>query len=65
MTKAYLEATEIPRLEKAAANVRDKLPVRLLSHLDCRASEALSVTVEDIHLGYIVAIHRYYRLASE
>jgi integrase/recombinase XerD len=52
MVKAYLEATEILRLEKAATNVRDKLVVRLLYHLGCRVSEALSLTVEDIDLQH-------------
>ena len=52
MVKAYLEATEILRLEKAATNLRDKLLVRLLYHLGCRVSEALSLTVEDIDLQH-------------
>jgi len=52
MAKAYLEATEILRLERAATNLRDKLLVRLLYHLGCRVSEALSLTVEDIDLQH-------------
>jgi integrase/recombinase XerD len=48
MAKAYLEATEIQRLEKAATNLRDKLLIRLLFHLGCRISEALALEVKDI-----------------
>jgi integrase/recombinase XerD len=50
MTKAYLEASEVERLEKAATNRRDRLLIRLLSHLGCRISEALGIKVEDIDL---------------
>lgn len=49
MTKAYLESGEIQRLEKEATNMRDKLLIRLLFHLGCRVSEALSLKVEDIN----------------
>jgi len=48
MTKAYLEPTEIERLEEAAEYLRDKLLIRLLFHLGCRISEALGITVGDI-----------------
>jgi integrase/recombinase XerD len=48
MTKAYLEAGEIQRLEKEATNMRDKLLIRLLFHLGCRISEALSLAADDI-----------------
>jgi len=51
MTKAYLEAEEIERLEGEATNLRDRLLIRLLFHLGCRVSEALSLKVEDIDLG--------------
>jgi integrase/recombinase XerD len=46
--KAYLEPSEIERLEKAAACLRDRLLIRLLFHLGCRISEALALKVEDI-----------------
>ena len=46
--KAYLEANEVYRLQKAATNLRDRLLIRLLSHLGCRISEALGITAEDI-----------------
>jgi len=46
--KAYLEPNEIEQLENAATNLRDRLLVRLLFHIGCRVSEALSSTVEDI-----------------
>jgi len=50
MGKAYLEVDELQRLEKAATNLRDRLLIRLLSHLGCRISEALDIKVEDIDL---------------
>ena len=46
--KAYLEPSEVDQLEKAAKCLRDKLLIRLLSHLACRISEALGIKVEDI-----------------
>lgn len=51
MTKAYLEAEEVERLEGKATNLRDRLLIRLLFHLGCRVSEALSLKVEDIDLS--------------
>ena len=48
--KAYLEAEEIGKLEKAATNLRDRLLITLLSHLGCRISEALGIKVEDVDL---------------
>ena len=47
MTNAYLEISEVQDLEEAATNLRDKLLIRLLFHLGCRISEALSLEVED------------------
>lgn len=46
--KTYLETEELELLEKAAANLRDRLLIRLLSHLGCRVSEAVALTVQDI-----------------
>jgi integrase/recombinase XerD len=51
MGKAYLELEEVGRLENAATNLRDRLLIRLLFHLGCRVSEALSLAVEDIDLA--------------
>ncbi len=48
MAKAYLETEEIARLEGAAGYVRDRILIRLLSHLGCRVSEALALEVKDI-----------------
>jgi integrase/recombinase XerD len=48
--KAFLDLDEVARLEKAATNLRDRLLIRLLSHLGCRISEALGIKVEDIDL---------------
>lgn len=51
MSKVYLEENEVRDLEKAATNMRDKLLIRLLFHLGCRVSEALSLKVQDIDLS--------------
>ena len=48
MIKVYLEANDIESIERVATNMRDKLLVRLLFHLGCRISEALSLSIEDI-----------------
>ena len=48
MMKAYLEPDEIARLEESAANLRDRLLIRLLFHLGCRISEALGLEVKDV-----------------
>ena len=57
--KAYLEPHEIRRLEEAAGNLRDSLLIRLLFHLGCRITEALSLTVDDIDFaqGTVTIIH--------
>ncbi len=49
--KAYLEVEETEKLESAALFVRDKIFIRLLFHLGCRVSEALSIEVKDIDFG--------------
>jgi integrase/recombinase XerD len=46
--KTYLERNEIVMMEQSATNLRDRLVVRLLFHLGCRISEALSIKVDDI-----------------
>jgi len=46
--KAYLQPEEVSEMEKAASNLRDRLLVRVLFHLGCRVSEALSLTVQDV-----------------
>lgn len=48
MTKTYIEASDIQNMERTATNMRDKLLIRLLFHLGCRISEALSLEVKDI-----------------
>ena len=49
--KAYLETDEVVTLQDAATNLRDRLLIRLLSHLGCRITEALAIGVEDIDFG--------------
>lgn len=62
--KAYLEPSEVDRLEKAATCLRDKLLIRLLSHLACRISEALALRVEDVDFaeGTVTILHLKSRL---
>ena len=57
--KTYLEPKEIDLIELAADNLRDKLLVRLLSHLGCRVSEALGIAVSDIDFdqGTVTIVH--------
>lgn len=57
--REYLDLNEISRLESVAKSPRDRLLVRILSHLGCRISEALSITVEDIDFskGEITIVH--------
>ena len=50
MMKTYLEPQELKLLEFSATNPRDRLLIRLLSHLGCRISEALAITAEDVDL---------------
>lgn len=49
--KTYLEPNEVELMEKVARCFRDRLLIRLLFHLGCRISEALSIRVEDIDFG--------------
>lgn len=49
--KAYLDTDEVLRLEGAGKYLRDRLLIRLLSHLGCRISEALGIAVDDIDFG--------------
>ena len=64
--KAYLELEEVRRLEQAATCLRDRLLIRLLFHLGCRISEALSLKVEDIDFdrGMVTILHLKSRLSA-
>ena len=46
--KAYLEPSEVEKLESAAKFVRDKLLIRLLFHSGARISEVISLEVKNI-----------------
>jgi integrase/recombinase XerD len=46
--KAYLEPSEVEKLELAAEFLRDKIIIRLLWRLGCRISEVLGITVDNI-----------------
>jgi len=48
MPKSYLEIDEVASLEEAATNLRDRLLIRLLFHLGCRITEALTLETKDI-----------------
>jgi integrase/recombinase XerD len=65
MLKAYLEIGEVVKLEEAAANLRDRLLIRLLFHLGCRISEALAIKVEDIDFtqGVVTIVHLKHRVS--
>jgi len=62
--KAYLDPAEVNSLEKVASNLRDRLLIRLLSHLGCRISEVVALTVPDIDLqqGTVIIQHLKTRL---
>jgi integrase/recombinase XerD len=62
--KTYLDTSEVVTLQNTATNLRDRLLIRLLSHLGCRVSEALAVRVEDADLdnGTITIQHLKTRL---
>ncbi len=64
MTKAYLEAQDVENIEMAATNMRDRLLIRVLFHLGCRVSEALSLSVDDVDFdqGTITIQHLKSRL---
>ena len=57
--KAYVEPDEVTLMESVTTNLRDRLLIRLLFRLDCRVSEALGLTVEDIDFtqGIVTIIH--------
>ncbi|MBU2535498.1 MAG: site-specific integrase [Chloroflexi bacterium] len=62
--KTYIEPNETTLMEKAATNLRDRLLIRMLSHLGCRISEVLGLTVQDIdfHQGTVTIQHLKARL---
>ena len=47
--KAYLDPIEVDSLEKVTGNLRDRLFIRLLSHLGCRISEVQALTIDNIN----------------
>lgn len=47
--KSYLDIADTISLEQAATNLRDRLLIRLLRYTGCRISEALGLTLDDIH----------------
>ena len=57
--KVYLDLPEIELMEQAAGCQRDRLLIRLLSHLGCRVSEALALRVCDIDFeqGTVTVLH--------
>ncbi len=63
--KAYLEPGEIALMEEATTNLRDKLLVRLLFHLGCRISEALSLKLEDIDFEHGTVTIRHLKARVE
>ena len=49
--KVYLEPSDVELLEEAAANLRDRLMIRLLFRLGCRISEILGLQVQNINFN--------------
>ncbi len=62
--RTYLEPGEISLLENAATNLRDRLLIRVLSHLGCRISEALALKADDIDFaeGTVTIVHLKQRI---
>lgn len=62
--KTYLDPNEVSLLEKAATNLRDRLLIRILSHLGCRVSESVALTVDDVSIqqGTVTIQHLKTRL---
>ena len=48
MTKAYLEADDVKRLEKVTTNLRDRLLIRIPWRTGIRVSELIGIRVQDI-----------------
>jgi integrase/recombinase XerD len=46
--KTYLDPDELHKLEATANNLRDRLLIRLLSHLGCRVSELVGQSLSSI-----------------
>lgn len=64
MTKTYLDADDVVKLEGAAKYLRNKLLIRVLFRLGCRVSEALGLDVEgiDFDAGTVTIQHLKTRL---
>lgn len=64
--KAYLEPSQVGRIEQQAVCIRDRLLIRILFRLGCRISEALALTVEGIDFahGTVTIQHLKARLAQ-
>jgi integrase/recombinase XerD len=63
--QSYLNPDDIRRIEKSAICFRDKLLIRLLFHLGCRISEALSIKVEDIDFEHGTVTIRHLKARIE
>ena len=62
--KTYLEPDEVTLMGKTATNLRDRLLIRLLFHLGCRITEALSLRVDDIDFiqANVTIVHLKHRV---
>jgi integrase/recombinase XerD len=47
-TRTYLEQGDVAAIESSASNLRDRLLIRVLSHLGCRITESLNIAIDDI-----------------
>lgn len=57
--KAYLESEEVAKPEKAASSLREKLLIRMLLHVGCCVTEALSLTVEGVDFSHSTVTIRH------
>jgi len=63
--KVYLEPEDVRLMERAAANLRDALLIRLLFRLGCRISEVLALKREDIDFAQGTVTIRHLKLRSK
>lgn len=66
MPREYINPEDVPKMEKAAGNLRDRILIRLLFWTSCRISEALGLRVPydiDFTKGLITIKHLKARVA--
>jgi integrase/recombinase XerD len=63
-SRAYVEPGEVALMEEATTNLRDRLLIRILFHLGCRISEALTLEMKDVDFtqGAVTIQHLKFRI---